>query len=188
MDSKKTKKQGDLFVLSPDLQQKRNKMFGIKPGETPMYDLTEMSGKIVTFDKYDSMHNEWACRISGQRALHTHIFEFLIPESALIPVEDKLKELIKKTDIKGVYKHIKKDPKVDVFLFAFEVAQQANTNEGSKKGIENCVGTEITEFCVQLYPNIRLGDPYTLDTVFGIWKDRNIYLDSLRDKNWNRKS
>lgn len=75
----------------------------------------------------------------------------------------RLHLLVSTTDIKGVYKHIKNDPNVDLMLFAFEVSQQAHTNEGSKKGITNCVGEEIVKIAMELYPNVKLTDKYVFE-------------------------
>ena len=63
-------------------------------------------------------------------------------------------------NIKGIYKAVY-NTATDKKQFAFDVAQQANTDKLTKKGMENTVGTEIVSLCLELYPNVKLGDKYS---------------------------
>lgn len=155
MDNKKHKK-GDIVILSPDLQKKRNRMFGIKPDEKPMYDLSSVAGKIAVFEIYDSLHKEWACRVSGQKFLDRDVYSYLVPESAIISVKDKITHLLETTELKGVYKNILKTPNVDLFLFLLEISQQAHSPLGST-GIVECVGKKIVKLSKEIFPDAKLG-------------------------------
>ncbi len=72
-------------------------------------------------------------------------------------IREKIKFL--SSSIKGIYKTIYASTE-DINLFAFEIAQQANTDPDAKKGAENAVGKEIVELSLKLYPNVKLGDKY----------------------------
>lgn len=62
-------------------------------------------------------------------------------------------------NIKGIYKVVyNRAP--DMYQFCFDVAQQANTGKQTRIGTENTVGKEIVKLCLQIYPNVKLGDTY----------------------------
>ena len=62
-------------------------------------------------------------------------------------------------NVKGIYKNfLESTDNIDVF--AFEIAQQANTNKMARAGAERAVGKEIVELALKLYPNVKLGDTY----------------------------
>jgi len=158
-------KKGDVLVLSPDVQKIRNEILG------KCEDLSPLVNKIVEFEIYDSIHikkqNEiHMCRVIGQKLpprkgetpLPIDIREFLIPETALITAKDHLIHLTKTTELQGIYKHLIKNANkdFDYLLFSLEISQQAQG--GARSGIENCVGKEIVELSMSIFPNARLGD------------------------------
>lgn len=170
---------GDILVLSPDIQKMRIAILG----KNLQHDLSPLKNKIVEFETYVNPYDSiliplkyerakkkiYLCYVTGQKLSDrdlvtldrrsTDIIQFLIPETALITPKERLIQLIKIQEFKGIYKQVVKNANedFDYLLFSLEISQQGQ-NPGSRSGIENCVGKEIVELCMRIFPNSKLGD------------------------------
>ncbi len=100
-----------------------------------------------------------------------------------LAIIEKIKSL--SGNIKGIYKTVYEQAGEDIHQFAFNIAQQANTSKLTKKGAEATVGTEIVKICLQLYPNVKLGDVYKKPSPAGL--HRSITRRTLGTLAKNRK-
>lgn len=80
----------------------------------------------------------------------------------LMEQEEIKKRIIKETishasNVKGIYK---KFVATDTELFLFEIAQQANSSDVSRRCSEETVGKKILSLALELFPYVKLGDKF----------------------------
>jgi len=73
---------------------------------------------------------------------------------------DRARELGDNLNPKSLYGFLFKQNQTQLEALLFEIAQQANTNEITKKGMIKTVGSEIVEISLYLFPNLTLEDKY----------------------------